>query len=122
MLPQKAAMQVSSTLVAFASAALTALAFWADGASVGTVVTSATLIGAAVLFTAKRASSAWVSVVIGFIYLGAVSFISVAASLIDKATDETSNDQIFNASTAIISIGLGWTICDIILRKLAPTA
>ena len=101
MLPQKAAMQVSSTLVAFASAALTALAFWADGASVGTFVTSATLIGPAVLITAKRASS---------------------ASLIDKAFNETSNDQFFSGSTAIISIGLGWTICDIILRKLAPTA
>ena len=49
-------MQLSSYLTAFVCAALSGLAFGADGASVGTVIVSATLIGAAVLLTARRAS------------------------------------------------------------------
>ena len=122
LLPQKAEMNLARTLAAVVSASLTALAFGADGASLGKVVVGATLIGGAVFLTAGRASSAWLSVLVAFIYLGSVSLSGVAASLIDRTVAGTSNEQIFSESTALMAVGLGWTICDFVLRKLCPTA
>lgn len=111
------AMKFPSVLAAILSAALTGLAFGADGASLGTIVTSSAVIGVAVLLTARRSSSTAFAAVVGFVYLGALSLISVAASLIDQTVGQISNERLLHSSLVLVAIALGWTVCEVILKR-----
>ena len=121
-LRQNMAMKFPSVLAAILSAALTGLAFRADGASLGTIVTSAAVMGVAVLLTARRSSSTAFAAVVGLVYLGALSLISVAASLIDKTIGQISDERLLRSSLVLVAIGLGWMVCEVILKRFQPAS
>ena len=108
---QKTAMKSFSFAVAFIPAALTALAFRADKASLGAIIITSVIVGAAVLATAWRASPRRVQTAIGFIYLGAISLCNVGSDLINKAVGNVSDGPLLSSATVLVSIGLGWAIC-----------
>ena len=110
-------MRVSLILVSIATVGLAAEALWAEGSgSIGGLVIRSIMIGVAVTLTAARTQSALLQSLIGTTYLAMIALVSVAAFLVDK-TLGYSSPQLQLGSLTIAGLGLGYIVCDGLIRS-----